>query len=655
MTHPEPPSTAPTTSLQPHRLGPLVRFSSWERQLPASIKATLALLVGAWLRLTDLTELGLAHDEVAHWLIDRAILAGQHSPYFSQAYGHEAGFHYLEALSLTLLGDHSLALRLPAALSGMVGLAVSYALLYRLFGRRPALLALWWLSLTFWPVFYSRLALRAISLPVAAGLSALFFWQGLHHNRRRAWGLAGVWGGLSLYTYLASRALPLFYLSYLLYLAAAQRPQLRRVWRGLLLFAAVYTLVALPLVVYLQTHPNAEFRVAEVDAPLEALRQGNPQPILTNALGILGAFGWRGDPLWRQNVAGAPVFDPLTATLFYLGVGLTLRRGQPQDWFVLLWAAASVTPSLATVDAPSTIRMILLLPILGIFPSQVIHNLMGLSTGSAGLSTDWQQRVGISVAGLALLLTLGRTLHFTWRVWPANEEVRFVWQEALTTAARHLDSVPDTTPVAILGWSPTTMDPPTLALSLQRDDLSLRFFGHEHPTPMDIVILPTSPSGVARVVRPAARPFAAALESRLTGWGIVEDHGAFVLYQVHRPAGQPRPLVPVDLAFGQELRLLGYDPIRGEGALTYWEVLRPVSTPRSVFVHLVDGAGQVIAQSDGLEAPSLHWQAGDVILKLHRLPQMAGVEMRVGVYNPQTQTRLTTPAGADYIVLPPPP
>ena len=34
------------------------------------------------------------HDEVAHWLINRDILAGEHAIYFSEAYGHEALYHY---------------------------------------------------------------------------------------------------------------------------------------------------------------------------------------------------------------------------------------------------------------------------------------------------------------------------------------------------------------------------------------------------------------------------------------------------------------------------------------------------------------------------------------------------------------------------------
>ena len=116
---------------------------------------------------------GLEHDEVAHWLINRAILAGEHAVYFPEAYGHEALYHYAQAYFGAVVGDHALALRLPSAYLGVLLVAVSYALGRRLFGVRLGLLSAAFLAVLFWPVFYSRLALRAMALPVVAGLSAV--------------------------------------------------------------------------------------------------------------------------------------------------------------------------------------------------------------------------------------------------------------------------------------------------------------------------------------------------------------------------------------------------------------------------------------------------------------------------------------------------
>ena len=109
-------------------------------------------------------------------------MKGVLTPYFSEAYGHEAGFHYVQAASVALVGDHALALRLPAILLGILVVAVHYALARRLFGVRTALLSAALLAVLFWPVFYSRLGLRAISLPFVSGLA---LWPGAGPGRWR--------------------------------------------------------------------------------------------------------------------------------------------------------------------------------------------------------------------------------------------------------------------------------------------------------------------------------------------------------------------------------------------------------------------------------------------------------------------------------------
>ena len=83
----------------------------------------LILLIAFAYRVIGITAVsppGLEHDEVANWLIVQDILAGKHAIYFTRAYGHEAGFHYLQAGSITVLGDNALALRLPAFFAGLL-------------------------------------------------------------------------------------------------------------------------------------------------------------------------------------------------------------------------------------------------------------------------------------------------------------------------------------------------------------------------------------------------------------------------------------------------------------------------------------------------------------------------------------------------------
>ncbi len=628
---------------------------------------------------------GLEHDEVAHWLINQDILAGHHAIYFTEAYGHEALYHYLQAGFGALAGDHALALRLPSAYFGVLLVAVSYALGRRMYGVRVGLWSAAFLAVLFWPVFYSRLALRAIALPVFSGLAAYWWWWafgGKHGGRgegekggkgereqgRKGAGesdlfptpfllrfpapflLSGLFAGLSLHTYMAGRAVPIFFALYTLYLFLFHRPTFRRHGRGIALFWLVTILVAAPLAAFLLTHPDAEVRIAEVDAPLRALLAGDGRPVLENALKIAGMFGVRGDPLWRQNIAGRPVFDPIMAFLFYAGVLLSLWRWRDRGHaFLLLWLVASVTPSLVTIDAPSSIRIINLLPVLMLFPLVVIHNIPYLSTFWEKLSTNLATGLITGGLGLLLLYTAWGTYGGIWRIWPAQDEVRFVWQAALTEAAAYLDHSPDKGAVAIGGWTPETMDPPTMELTLRRDDLSLRFFD-----PTQSLIVPASPGGEPiRIAIPSALPLAPPLRALVAPWEV--DEGEFTRYAVP-PDFTIMPDYAADVDFGGQLRFRGYEVIDGCemggpcSLLTYWEVIAPADGPRRLFLHAVDDAGQPVTQDDQLGAPAVHWQPGDVIVQLLSVPQSTA-ELRLGVYDPVSERRLITPDGVDHLVI----
>lgn len=605
---------------------------------------------------------GVAHDEVAHWLIARDILAGNHAIYFTAAYGHEAGYHYLEAIFLSLLGDNLLALRLPAVLCGLLGVAVTYALAKRLFGETVALLAAGLLAVLFWPVFYGRLALRAISLPVVAGLSAYFWWQGwlLTQRRRgaeRYFVLAGLFAGLSLYTYLAARAVPIFFLLFILYLALVHRRELQARWRGVVGFTAVFLLTAFPLFYYLQTHPGAEFRVAEVSQPLNELRAGSPLPVLQNGLKLAGMFGVVGDPLWREGVPGVPVFEPVLALLFYGGVFLSVWRWRDGRYaFILLWLLVSLLPSLVTINAPSHIRSINALVVMSIFPALLIHNLGELSTDFPRLSTK-RVKLGLTILAFTFfLLYAGRTLYLTFQVWPAGGDVPFVWQTAFAKVATILDES-DGTAVSLAGWSPDTMDSPTMTLLRQNDATPLSHFNPQEGT----LLIPKS----GQIVRPSALPLDPYWEIQLADWNATVITTALTThYNLHTPPPLT-PTIPANISFGGEIQFLGYALTSSPAyLLTYWRVTAVPSAPRRLFIHFLDENGQQIGEVyafDTADPQSLwfpHWQSGDLLLQKHEIPvPLAEVaHIRLGWFDPYSCDsgpcqNLLTPTGEPFLLL----
>jgi 4-amino-4-deoxy-L-arabinose transferase-like glycosyltransferase len=494
---------------------------------------TAVLLIAAALRFIGVVHQsppGLAHDEVANWLISRLILSGEHAIYITRAYGHEAGFHYWQTLMVALIGDNPLALHVASAYMGVLGVAVTFALGRKLFGGRVGLMAAGITAVLFWPVFYGRLALRAISLPVFSGLSAYFWWRAWDFQRSGAaaqrksissFALAGLFAGLSLHTYLAARAIPIFYGLFVVYLAIFHGRELRARWRGMVLFGGVLTAVAAPLVWFLWANPGAEFRVAEVAAPLNALRTGDFGPVLQNALKIAGMFGLTGVPIWREGIPGQPVFGPLLALCFYGGVLLSFWRWRDARYaFVLLWAGTAVLPSVVTINAPSTIRIVNILPVLGLFPALFIHNLPLLSTVYPKLSTGWARfRPGLLT--ILFVFYAGWTAWLLFKVWPVGGDIPFVWQAALKETAVALDQTPTISSAAIAGWSPDTLDAPTMALYLRRDDLALSHFGVQ--VGEDIIytlLIPTAAeNGASHIFVPTALPLSPWLVAKLAAWG----------------------------------------------------------------------------------------------------------------------------------------
>ena len=80
----------------------------------------------------------------------------------------------------------------------------------------------------------------------------------------------------------------------------------------------------------------------------------------------------------------------------------------------------------------------------------------------------------------------------------------------------------------------------------------------------------------------------------------------------------------------------------------YWRAKADISEDYSIFVHWLDGSGQVVAQSDatpngGLSPTSL-WRSGDVVRDTYAMPPAAStgsiVGVRLGVYRLPTLERL---------------
>lgn len=115
----------------------------------------------------------------------------------------------------------------------------------------------------------------------------------------------------------------------------------------------------------------------------------------------------------------------------------------------------------------------------------------------------------------------------------------------------------------------------------------------------------------------------------------------------------PAAARPVEAAFGGVIALAGYDVIPGaEAGLTlYWRALaEQLEADYTVFVHVRDGAGQIVAQADAQPQaggyPTSLWLPGEVVADHYQFALAPGnYSVWVGLYLAETGGRLSV-AGA---------
>ena len=151
-----------------------------------------------------------------------------------------------------------------------------------------------------------------------------------------------------------------------------------------------------------------------------------------------------------------------------------------------------------------------------------------------------------------------------------------------------------------------------------------------------------------------------------------EDVGSKALLaevQIKSPArsfAPPRVEHPMDVPLGDVATLIGFDvpsttvaPGESIEVTLVWQARGTSDESYHVFVHLLDGDGRLVAQSDGIPSgwtrPTTGWLTGEYIRDVHAITVPGDVaagpfELRAGLYLPGVG-RLESPEGADSILL----
>jgi len=619
----------------------------------------------------DVAPPGLYHDEAIYGILGLYVYHGNRSLFFGE---REGLFMYILAWGMRLLGQDAIALRIIAASVGTAAIPLFYLLVRVLLGRRAALLATAGLAGSYWHVTLSRDVFRALTLPTFETLAMLCLWVALRQRRR--WTrpplfiLAGAALGLVLYTYIAGRIVPVVVLTFLLIQLIWDRRQLAPAWLNLPAYFATAALVFAPLFSFFMASPSAFF------GRMEEVSLGNTADIhglsayLENGLRVAGMFFVAGDQNLRHNLSGRPVFDPVLAVFFVLGVLICLRGWRrAENRFLLLWAPAMLLPTAAASEAPHFLRAI------GAIPP--IYALLGVGLEGA---LRWTQprlrplagRWGFArFAGLVLFVPAAITATTYFGTWLNLPQTYLAYDGPLASAGRFLAASPAwrESAAGLRNFYLTThfwQDRATMLYYLwpyvsgrDRDDLGNTRLGSRWLDENEALVL--RPDGASYLV--ADESCWAANELRWL-YGVAR-------VQVTRPVVPPSaggspfvalsvPATPLPSAatpqadFGGALLLqdsqLPPTATAGEtfDVVTTWrfgdvpDAWRKGGDKMVVFVHLLDADGSLLADAEGLGYKPADWADDETLLLRHSLRVPAGTapgkyKLVVGLLGPDGQ------------------
>lgn len=399
----------------------------------------LILIIAAFFRFFRLTSAppGLNWDEVSIGYNAYSILKtgrdewGQFLPLSFKAFGEQKlpGMIYASIPGLALFGTTDLGVRVTPAVIGLLGVIALYALAKKLLGVRPALVAAFLLAVSPWAVHFSRVSFEA-GLAMVLTITSVYFLSETKEKPQNLW-LAMLFAVLAAYTYNSVRILlPLLFLSYLsLGIIKRDLKTLRRLLPALL----VGVVLLIPLAVnFLKPEGRVRWGTVNItsqkgftDAVAESRGYTTLPSILprliqnkvTHYLYAVGANYIRlfsseflyltGSGNTQRSVQGMGLFYLFELPLLIVGlIALTRDKKYFSALRVIVpWLLLAPIPSALTIDSPSSVRA------LGMLPPLLLIEAVG-----AVIALAWAREKRLILAA-ALAFVFWNIAYFAYLLW----------------------------------------------------------------------------------------------------------------------------------------------------------------------------------------------------------------------------------------------
>lgn len=651
---------------------------------PRLMGILLILLVAAFARIWHFQDAppGLQHDELFKAQEGRLLVEeGDFRAFYPSNQGHEGGYIWLLGISYLLFGVSTMMVKIPPLFIGLLTVALIYRLAARVYSYRAGVIAAGLTAVSFWPLFISRVGLRAVLVPLVVllvgwGLWRLYFAAMTTRKRWIITVLTGLTLAYATYTYTSAVAIHAGVAGLIVALVIMDWSRFRQRLPYLAVVLALGLVLSIPMARVRMSDEGGGNRVETINQPWQDLRNGDPAWVIENVEALAGMPYFTGDPEWRYNYKDRPLFGTPVGLLVYAGLLVMLWRVRkhPLNVYLLVTALAGLVPSALTISAPSFLRSVPALPTVMIAIALAIDSLVSLD------NRKWVQQAVWATGLVAITVTALTDWNVYFEKWPANDTVQSVYRDDLEQLAAHLRE--EEPALAFVSTTdPIVLDPLIYVYSNPPDELAPVFFDGRTNLVLSeqealLFVSPLSPISPPHAIwlDPAQGITGAGQLNRQDGElaydvyrigsdNTLADHLAelqtnpvFLLettpFEEHEP-GQWGPLVQYPAAFGDVLQLRGYEIPRTEvtnqrDGINIQLYLQPLvnrlNQPINIFVHILSPAGEIVSQRDFMGVPATSWDTRITFIQDHFVGLPDGLTpaqyfVTMGVYNVNTGQR----------------
>ncbi|MCX8094210.1 MAG: PA14 domain-containing protein [Candidatus Goldbacteria bacterium] len=313
-------------------------------------------------------------------IMNGVVLDGTSLPVYIERWTQNAAMYmYFVAASFKFFGIGVLQIRLVSIIFGILCIPAFYFLLRYLYGVRLALIGAFLIATLRWHVNFSRIGFLGILTVFFVILCIYFAWKVYKERKIFDFIMLGIVTALSLYTYLASRLIPVAIFIFGLYILFKDFKFYKNNWKKILIGLAAFFIVGLPLFEYAVKHPQyfTSRQSAVSIFNLEMLREiggryvekdGQPKHwtklYIENVWRTLMMFNWSGDGNPRHNYALKPMLDFITGIFFVAGFMVILFKiFNPLNFLLFSFFISMIQAGLLSTESPQAYRTIGLIPV----------------------------------------------------------------------------------------------------------------------------------------------------------------------------------------------------------------------------------------------------------------------------------------------------